>query len=444
MSAFLAAFRISRRDALRFKGRTALIMIMIGLPVMAITGVLTGRDTAEVSALEGLTARLGVADAQIMTTNLVGPLHQSPDGDQYITSGKNFERDVTWTDAQIAALVKGRLIPYNKGTAEIGMDNGYEPADALEIDLRDPMTTGMRTLVEGRLPAALGEVVVSPALRDLGMRVGRTVGATRLNRPVKVVGVVRHERRPGLREIIGLRGQLLLDRFNGVSWLADTGGVFTWAQVKTLNRQGLRVHARAIVENPPAAARFDGALPRAQRLDAVVTVVTTVAMVVLETILLAGPAFAVGLRRRRRELAVIAAQGGSARHLRAIVLTDGLVLGGLASLVGAALGITVALVAVPLLSDMLSYAGPPDIPWPKVAAAAGLGVLSGVVAALVPAIQAARQDTARILAGRGDTTPSTGRRRLWWPLLGACWPWPVWRPRSSGASGPRSSCWSPR
>ncbi|NVI89085.1 hypothetical protein HUX53_17840, partial [Actinomadura sp. BRA 177] len=52
-----------------------------------------------------------------------------------------------------------------------------------------------------------------------------------------------------------------------------------------------------------------------------------VAMIVLEVVLLAGPAFAVDVRRRRRDLALVAASGGAGRHLRAIVLTSGLLLG---------------------------------------------------------------------------------------------------------------------
>ena len=38
MSALLVALRISRRDAWRAKGRSALIIVMIGLPVLVITG----------------------------------------------------------------------------------------------------------------------------------------------------------------------------------------------------------------------------------------------------------------------------------------------------------------------------------------------------------------------------------------------------------------------
>ena len=59
MSALLAALRISRRDALRARGRSALIMLMIGLPVLVITGFLTFLETADINPREGLTAGLG-------------------------------------------------------------------------------------------------------------------------------------------------------------------------------------------------------------------------------------------------------------------------------------------------------------------------------------------------------------------------------------------------
>lgn len=47
----------------------------------------------------------------------------------------------------------------------------------------------------------------------------------------------------------------------------------------------------------------------------------------LEVVLLAGAAFAVAARRQVRDLGLVASNGGTARHVRRIVLAQGLLLG---------------------------------------------------------------------------------------------------------------------
>jgi putative ABC transport system permease protein len=409
MSAFAAALRISRRDALRFKGRTALIMVMIGLPVLLITGVLTAYATINVDMREGLTAELGSADARISTTGQSW-IKQEVSGRGW-SGASEPSKAPPWTTARVAELVEGRLIPSDKGTVLFAGKDGYQTANASEVDLRDPMTRGMRRLTEGRLPAAPGEAVVTPAVLEQGVKFGDTVKVIRTDKRVRVVGVVEFPYRPGVPEFVGLQGALLADKNdgNGTGWLADTAAPFGWSRVEALNAHGLQVQSRIVVENPPA-----GVSQVAPNGDELIATALAVVFIVMETVLLAGPAFAVGLRRRRRELAVIAAQGGSGAHLRAIVLADGLVLGGAAALAGTVLGIGGALAAVPLAGQLFMSLGPYEVPWADVAGVAVLGVVSGLIAALVPAVQAARQSPAQVLASReGELRDRAGR-----PVLG--------------------------
>lgn len=411
MSAFTAALRISRRDALRFKGRTALIMVMIGLPVLLITGVLTGAATIDVDLREGLTAGLGVADARIATSQFRAPIEQDVSG-WGVTSGPEKESTAApWKQAEVAALVGGRIIPFDEGSVLFTGKDGYVEVSASEVDLRDPMTRGMRRLTEGRLPAAPDEVVVTPAVLELGVKAGDTVAVTQANKRVRVVGVIEYPNRPGKTEFVGFQGVLLLDKKDGrgTGWLADTAAPFDWSRVRALNAHGLRVQSRVVIEDPPA-----GVFQISRNKDLPLMIALAVVFTVMETVLLAGPAFAVGLRRRRRELAVIAAQGGSGAHLRAIVLADGLVLGGAAALAGTVLGVGGALAAVPLAGRLFGSLGPFEVPWASVAGVAVLGVVSGLIAALVPAVQAARQSPAQVLAGReGELRDRAGR-----PVLG--------------------------
>ncbi|TYC11853.1 FtsX-like permease family protein [Actinomadura syzygii] len=141
-----------------------------------------------------------------------------------------------------------------------------------------------------------------------------------------------------------------------------------------------------------------------------------VTMIVLQVVLLAGPSFVVDVRRRRRDLALVAAAGGEARHLRAVVLAGGLVIGGVAALGGAALGIAGSALAKPVIEAVNDdKLGPFRVPWGLVVITMLVAAGSGVLAALVPARQAARMDVVSALAGRRDP-PGRARRGL--PLLG--------------------------
>ena len=136
----------------------------------------------------------------------------------------------------------------------------------------------------------------------------------------------------------------------------------------------------------------------------------------LEIVLLAGPAFAVGARRRSRELALVAAAGGSPAHLRRIVLADGALLGLVGALIGLTVGVLVAFAARGLLEEQFfdARAGGYRV-WPlALAGITALAVLTGVAAALIPAFTAARQSVVQGLTGRRGAVRS--RRR--WILLG--------------------------
>ncbi|MFI7689139.1 FtsX-like permease family protein [Nonomuraea sp. NPDC049655] len=411
MSAFLAALRISRRDASRFKGRSALIMVMIGLPVLVITAVLTGAATTSVTPKERAVTRLGAADARLITFPYRTPVRQDYSGDSaYQPKSGTSQRP--WTPAEINTLLPGRLLRYQTSLVNVRLPDGFNQADVVEVDLRDPMTAGMRTLEQGRYAAAPGEVAISPKMADLGVRVGDTLTLRRPDRTVKVVGVAANPNRPGILELAALPEGVLVHQNDGNSsgWLVDTAGPVLRSKVSQLNDAGLGVTSRAVLD-----AHKDDSRGNPDDARALVQLGVVIVLVVMETVLLAGPAFAVGLRRRRRELAVISAQGGSARHLRLIVLADGLVLGGAAAVLGVVLGIGPGLLVESVAARELDWShGPADVPWLPVLGVAALGLVSGLIAAIVPAVQASRQNTAQVLAGRAAQVQGRAPR----PVLG--------------------------
>jgi putative ABC transport system permease protein len=91
-----------------------------------------------------------------------------------------------------------------------------------------------------------------------------------------------------------------------------TPGPLTWAQVKQLNTHGLVAVSRHVLAHPPSPAERYPEFAAENRFEVGVPgLVGGLAM--LEIVLLAGPAFAVGARRRRRDLGLVAAAGGPRR-----------------------------------------------------------------------------------------------------------------------------------
>ena len=57
------ALRLARREALRARGRSILVLVMIALPVLAVTAADIVLQTQDISGSESLDRRLGSAEA---------------------------------------------------------------------------------------------------------------------------------------------------------------------------------------------------------------------------------------------------------------------------------------------------------------------------------------------------------------------------------------------
>ncbi|WP_229401138.1 FtsX-like permease family protein [Micromonospora okii] len=410
-----AALRIARREARRARGRTALVLAMIALPVLGLTFVAVSYDMADLTRAEQMERRLGTADAELRW-QAEGPLAQDAWGDSVHSRDGVVPRNRPVTAGELTALLPagarlGQVRWWVEFEARAG--NRRETIDGRVLDLADPVLRGQGRLLAGRPPSGPAEVALNrAALRLLHLRLGDRVPMADGSADPRVVGVV--EFADSLRPAVALSpvGRPPAET-RDASWLVDLPDGVDPGLTERLNAHGIVVVARTPAPRPGVEEdALDAPVSAADAGNAVLVG----GLGLLEVVLLVGPAFAVGVRRRRRDLALVAAAGGDDAHLRRVVLADGVVLGGAGAVAGLALGVAAAFAARPLLEEYVLGArfGAYRVFPAALAAIAAVAMLAGVLAALAPAWAAARQDVVAGLAGR--RTPPPLRRR--WPVAG--------------------------
>lgn len=414
------SLRIARREMRRAKGRHALIAAMIGVPIMLIAGLAVFARTTEVGPAEAALRDLGAADA-LVSPEARGPIVQDP---YAVTTAPSADANDSgtaprpWTTADVAAATSAEAHPLHTGSTLVHVDEGALAATVRELDVRDPISTGLARITAGRAPSSDAEVAVSEAVLDRGYAVGDPIEVGRAE-PVtmRISGVVRNPADLDSAQLLALPGAVLPTGDAGISYLVDAGGDIGWERVRELNELGLAVISRAVVTDPPPPAAIPEQVRMMQSGDGGLLgfYVLVVAIIVLEVILLAGPAFAVGARRQSRQLALLVTTGATPRDVRRIVLAQALLLGLGTAAFGALLGLAGVVLGRPVLEQLVgAEVGPVRVPALELLALIAVGTFAAVAAAFVPARQAARQDPVATLAGRrGEARPRRG-----WPIVG--------------------------
>jgi putative ABC transport system permease protein len=432
------ALRLARREAWRSKVRSLLVLALVAIPVAAVAGVdIYVRTEAAATTPQSLaSANLGTAaDAVLTTTGSGEPVQQGWAGSTYVT------RDPEKAGSTVSAPTASQLLdllPAGTRLVDLGTvpqvvleHDGWGIVEQLRVqDVADPLVAGLWQLREGRLPADEAELALGAAqARRLHAGVGDLVLVTPSSpsdgpaTQLEVVGIVDHSTGWGLA---GVTAPGTYDATAEGEFLAEVPGGLDWAGVRGLNEVGVVAVSRAVLESPPGFCRMDAlcldsgeapgtysggrVVPAEEAAQAAAFAAVVTVIVVLQVALLAGPAFAVSLRRRQRELGLVGASGGDAATLRRTVLASGVVLG----TVGAVVGVVLAWLAVALLGGALPFRplaevtgislGTPAVP-PELLALVLVGVLAATAGALVPALAAGRGDVVDSLRGRRALPP---------------------------------------
>ncbi len=406
------------RDAWRSKWRSLLMLVMVALPVAAVTTVDVLIATTTVDVREQVERELGPADA--LVTVAEGPVQQMG-----ADPGSMAWEDppANWQPATARTLQStlGRpvdLVEVRSSSASVDTDRGKVNAEVVASDWSSPLASGLSRKVRGRHPARADEVAVNASLADRGPGVGETLVSA--GERYTVVGIVEDPTSRAHPHVFTTVDNALLpvgeEAVVGAGWLVRTEGGVSWADVVALNAAGMAALSREVVENPPPADAVEGfgySDDGTEQMLAVVALI--VVMALLEVVLLAGPGFAVSARRMQRSLALMAVSGATPRQARRAVMATAWVMGSLAAVTGIVLGTGTAWLVTVVGQRWYSEWFPPlDLTWWHLLLVAGFGLLSAVLAAAAPAWLASRLDVVAVLGGRRGDPPA----RLRSPLLG--------------------------
>jgi putative ABC transport system permease protein len=426
------AIRVARRDARRYKWRSALIVAMVGLPVLLLTSGVTLLATNDVSLAESVPRLMGSAQARIHDGGEGHRLTQSPDGQSWSTDdGKGgvtaalavpgFSPGSNWTTQKVQRLTGGKVIQTLDAYMRVTLGDRRPSMHVLGIDARDPMAREMTDLVSGRWASTPSEIVVTRAGLLAGLqREGTLTTAGRGGEPqqLTVVGIAiaqTENQEPAL--LVGLPETVKAvsdpERVSA-AFLVGRADPVSWSNVRRLNDYGLHVQSRGVFLNPPPNTELDPRVAQtvsSDQRDLDLVLLLAAVGLFIETTLLAGPAFAVSAARQRRSLALAASNGAEARQLRRYVLGQAVVLGVVSATVAVVVGVLLTFAGLSWWqaghADFVI--GPFEVSWPRVIGVFICAVIASVVAALIPAKGIARLDIVSVLAGRaGDRSVHRG------------------------------------
>ncbi|MGG5257832.1 FtsX-like permease family protein [Phycicoccus avicenniae] len=422
-SSWAVALRMARRDVRRHTGRSALVVVMVLLPTLLLSTVVTIAYTSDVTGAEKIPATMGTGQAFIDPPDS-GRVLQGADPSQAGGSGPEdaraipgYDRDASLFDnaPAVSRLVGADVVPLQRFAIRTTVDDRRVSLDGLALDGTVGLGDKLR-LVSGRWPAAPSgdasapvEALVTPVGIARGLPERGTVRVTSegTERTLAVVGVAEAQDGWSVPGVV-TAGLLQADgpavTGNG-GWIVLGNDPVTWPEVRDLNTYGLRVASADVLANPPSPDQVPREIAEMTSGDDARTglmVGLAAVMLLVSTTLLVGPAFAVSATRQRRTLALAASNGAHTPVLRRTVLAQALVLGAGSAVLGVTLGVGLArlLVLWDSTTQYPSFGGPFDVRLPVLLAVAACAIASTLVAALIPARRLGRLDIVGVMRGQ--------------------------------------------
>jgi putative ABC transport system permease protein len=265
----------------------------------------------------------------------------------------------------------------------VTVPGSVDTVDYRAQDPKGPYGGVLLALRQGRYPTRADEVAITDGVAEsLRLDVGSTLALDGRRRTV--VGIVENPRK--LSDEFALVAPSTLDPTH-VTVMVDASD----AAVESFFGPGT---------GPPALAgaqQWGDDNPEAPTLA--MFSVTTVFLLLASLVAAAG--FAVVAQRRLRQLGMLAAVGATEKQLRLVLLANGAIVGAIAAVVGATIGVAAWLVFAPTLESALDHrVDRLSLPWWVIAATVLLATFGATAAAWWPGRAAARLPVVLALSGR--------------------------------------------
>lgn len=416
-----AELRFARRQVLRAKGASVLVMTLVALPMVGLSAGLVVWASHQSTVAQEVALELGEAQSRVEIVSGADPsLWQSPGDPWYWEIDRDPATGEPVNPVEDPLDDPRSLLPRGTETIEIGTGRaiartpgGVGAFSAVIGDAWDPALAGRFELISGRVPEDGDEAMASPgALARLGASIGDRVELTEPAASVTITGVLKAAEDADSAQTLFLSRTDVDVDVEHRTWFAPDWQPSA-SELPALNRQGVIVFARDLMLEREARYVDPGS---AWAMASATAIVAGFAGYLV--VLLAGAAFSVSARRQQQSLAIAASVGAPPRSLRRVVVLQGTVLGLVGGLAGAALGIGLAYPVLSLIDDgrVQSFWGF-HVPWWGIAGIVAFAVAVGTVAAHFPARVATKGDV--LLALRGARRPVSLRtdRPLWGTLL---------------------------
>jgi len=264
------------------------------------------------------------------------------------------------------------------------------PGSAETVDLRvqdpeDELGAPMLALRDGRYPTADGEVALTDHVATLlDTDLGETVELDRVERTV--VGLVENPGRLS-DEFALVAGEPIAAAESYTVLIADPDVPFD----ATVSRAG------SDGETPPFSVT--GRDDEAAVVAVSVLIITTLGMALVALIASAG--FVVVAQRRQRQLGLLSAIGATGRHLRLVMVANGVLVGFVGAVVGGLAGVAIWLIAAPAAETGADHRiNRLDLPWGQLGTVLAIGIVTAAIAAWWPARTISRLSVMSALSGR--------------------------------------------
>lgn len=391
-----AVLRIARRSVRRHPMRSAVVVALVLLPVAVLVGVLSVTAGNDLVSERDFVARHGAAQAVLQKGFGEGiPVEGLPGASGEV---RTFSPDEAQLRTTLPAGVK--LLRGTGGSVARTLPDGSAEVLGWVVDDGDAESRRVRGLVEGRWPSAPGEVAVAVAGSESS--VGSVLRVDLPEADLRVVGRWGSPDDPPGAPLLVAAGTFPPDtgRSDQVWTTSGLGVPSSWWAVSGLDDGQLDARTEQLGWQVRPGIRSPW-----ETLGLALFGFTWCGLV-------AASSLAIGARRRRRELGLLATNGATPRQLRAAVAAEGMVLGAVGAVGGLLAGVAGAAAWCRLSPELLGRDWPAR--WyltPAVLAAPVLGWLSATVAGALAGRGVARQTTVDLLAGRAPR-PATAPRWL--------------------------------